>query len=188
MRTVRNILQKTDSVTDSAATARDEIGRAVAAKIREINHVDDLKSLAEDVLPELEKFLESPEERRLRRFRVGTMMALIGMGATLFLLFLGVAVGENKIPWPIGIVPFFIGIGIILNGLFFTLPPKTVSDYRPHAKEPNLLDQPTSFTTAQLRQNAAMQNMLPPPSVTENTTEMLKEKQPVELLRGRDTN
>ena len=61
-------LERPDSVTASAVSAREEIGRAVAARIREVSDARELKKVAEDVLPEIEKFLESPEEKRMRRF------------------------------------------------------------------------------------------------------------------------
>ena len=69
LRPVRFALEKPDNITASAISARDEIGRAVAAKIRETQSVYELKKDAEDVLPEIEKFLESPAEKRLRRMR-----------------------------------------------------------------------------------------------------------------------
>src|SRR2546421_6110123 len=77
---VRSAVEMSDTVTSSAVAAREEIGRAVASKIRETQSVYDLKKVAEDVLPEIEKFLESPEEKRLRRLRVGTIIASIGLG------------------------------------------------------------------------------------------------------------
>ncbi|HTH51491.1 MAG TPA: hypothetical protein VL501_06140, partial [Pyrinomonadaceae bacterium] len=73
----------TDPVTSSAMSAREEIGRAMADKIREFNSAKDLKKIAEDVLPELEKFLESPAEKRLRRVRKGVVISGIGLGAAL---------------------------------------------------------------------------------------------------------
>src|SRR5437868_3984730 len=68
---VRTMLERPDSLTASAITARQEIGRAIAARIQELESTDDLKEVVEDVLPQIEKFLESPEERRLRNIRNG---------------------------------------------------------------------------------------------------------------------
>ncbi len=81
LRSVRFAVESPDSITASAASARDEIGRAVAFKIRETQSVKELKKVVEEVLPEIEKFLESPEEKRLRRVRVGTLISSIGLGA-----------------------------------------------------------------------------------------------------------
>jgi len=77
LRPVRNALERPDNITQSAVSARDEIGRAIAAKIREFNSTKELAKVAEEVLPEIEKFLESPEEKRLRRIRNGIMVASI---------------------------------------------------------------------------------------------------------------
>jgi hypothetical protein len=63
----------------------------MAAKIREVDD-SHLHRIAEDVLPQIEKFLESPEEKRLRRMRVCVITAASGLGITLvsFLVFLAV--------------------------------------------------------------------------------------------------
>src|SRR5207244_3302116 len=74
LRGVRLAVQSPDTITASAVSARDEIGRAVAAKIREVDSARELKKVAEDVLPQIEKFLESPEEKRLRRIRTGSII------------------------------------------------------------------------------------------------------------------
>src|SRR5437762_13998165 len=58
LRPVRVSLERPDSVTASAVPAREEIGRAVAEKIREAEGTGNLKRIAEDVLPQLEQFLE----------------------------------------------------------------------------------------------------------------------------------
>jgi hypothetical protein len=80
LRPVRYAREKPDNITASAASARDEIGRAVAAKIRESRNPEELAVVAEDVLPEIEKFLESPEEKRMRRMRSGMVLSCIGLG------------------------------------------------------------------------------------------------------------
>src|SRR5438067_5198452 len=83
LRAVRLSLERPDSITASAVSAREEIGRAVAQKIREVEDARELKKVAEDVLPEIEKFLESPEEKRLRRMRAGVVISSIGVGVTI---------------------------------------------------------------------------------------------------------
>src|SRR6185369_1949254 len=80
LRAVRISLERPDSITASAVTAREEIGRAIAHKIRELETARDLEHVAEDVLPQIEKFLESPEEKRLRRIREGVVTAAGGLG------------------------------------------------------------------------------------------------------------
>src|SRR5882724_10619921 len=78
LRVVRVGLEHPDSVTASAVSAREEIGRAVAEKIREMEDARYMRRFAQNVLPKIDKFLESPEEKRLRRLRAGMIIALIG--------------------------------------------------------------------------------------------------------------
>ena len=75
LRVVRNSLERPDAITASAVSAREQIGMAVADKIRQMSTATDLETVAEDVLPSFEKFLESPEEKRLRRLRNGVITA-----------------------------------------------------------------------------------------------------------------
>ena len=53
MRVIRNAMAIPDSITASAASAREEIGRAVAAKIRETTSTKELAKVTEEVLPEI---------------------------------------------------------------------------------------------------------------------------------------
>lgn len=129
MRAVRRGLERPDAITQSAVSAREEISRAVAYKIREFETSADLKRVAEDVLPKLEEFLESPQERRLRRLRAGTIMASIGLGASVF--FYLVALVDPGAPFflvGLGITAFLIGLSIIINGLLFTLPKREIQE------------------------------------------------------------
>src|SRR5918912_906293 len=87
LRAVRQGLEKPESVMASSISAREEIGRAIAARIREVRDAGDLK-IVEDVLPEVEKFFESAEERRLRRIRQGVVTAMCGLGGALFFFFM----------------------------------------------------------------------------------------------------
>jgi hypothetical protein len=171
-------LERPDSVTASAVSARDEIGQAVAQKIREVSDARELKKVAEDVLPEIEKFLESPEERRLRRMRVGTIISTIGLGATFGMLIMSyAAVAADKegfmLASGLGVVCFFIGLGFLLNALFFTRPRKDISDHSADARAQNALDS-TYTEPSQLRPQTTSNLAQPPGSVTENTTRHLK--------------
>lgn len=106
-----------------ASDPRTEIARAVAYKIAQLNNnPKDLKKLAEDILPELEKFLESPAEKRLRRMREGVVMTAIGLGGMLFFLLLGVFADEKVTPVAaVGLTLLLIGLGFIANGKWFTV-------------------------------------------------------------------
>src|SRR5258705_2401680 len=125
---VRRGLERPDTITASAVSAREEITRVMAEKIREMEGSRELKQVAEDVLPQLEKFLESPEEKRLRRVRSGVVSAAIGLGATL-LIFLVSLNQHDLIPFiSLGVIAFLIGLGLVINCLAFTVPRKTISD------------------------------------------------------------
>src|SRR5947199_3898048 len=94
---VRVSLERPDSITASAVSAREDIGRAVAQKIREVEDARELKKVAEDVLPQIEKFLESPEEKRLRRMRAGVVVSCIGLGVTIFMMLMGSFAQANDV-------------------------------------------------------------------------------------------
>src|SRR3954465_7649144 len=125
LRAVRISMERPDSITASAVSAREEIGMAVAQKIREVEDARELKKVAEDVLPQIEKFFESPEEKRLRRLRVGTIISTVGIGVTVGLLLMSSVAqpGDREgfvLASGLGIVTFFIGLGFLLNAFFFT--------------------------------------------------------------------
>jgi hypothetical protein len=138
-------LERPDSITASAVTAREEIGKAVADRIRELEDARELKKVAEDVLPQLEKFLESYEEKRLRRVRAGTIIGASGFGAGILGLIMSASLTGPDLEaalWVggLGITAFTVGLGFILNGLLFTKPRKGLEDRSPDARLQNLLD------------------------------------------------
>lgn len=126
LRAIRTALEKPEAISTSALSARDEIGRAVADKIREMKSAKELSKVVEGVLPEITKFLETPAEKRLRRIRVGVITAAIGLGAALGFFAIGVATKDEGflIPAGLGLITFLLGLGTILNGWHFTVPPK----------------------------------------------------------------
>src|SRR5215207_8828036 len=119
LRLVRNAVLRPDSITASAASARDEIGRAIAAKIREAKSPAELAVVAENVLPEIEKFLESPEEKRLRRMRNGMIVSSVGLGTAIGIALVNTMMKDGDVIFlaALGLITFFIGLGLILNGL-----------------------------------------------------------------------
>src|SRR6267378_1577323 len=153
LRRVRVSLERPDSVTAIAVSAREQIGRAVAEKIREVEDTQDLKRVAEDVLPQIEKFLESPAEKRLRRARTGTITAASGLGAiVLFVLMSSIHdVGAAVLPGVgLGIIVFIIGLGLVINGLLLTVPQKRLANPGDNSPNRNLLDTPTTRTQSAL--------------------------------------
>jgi hypothetical protein len=177
LRQVRLVLERPDKITASAVSARDEIGRALAARIREAQTVKELENVAEDVLPAIEKFLESPEEKRMRRVRRGVITASIGVGAAITFFYASLLMIDRGILLiaGAGALTFFIGLSFIINALFFTVPRKSLPDKSTDAQSQRALD----------RTDAATNELLLPESnnvfssVTEHTTRHLKEKQSI---------
>src|SRR5215217_2975265 len=114
LRVVRNSLENPDAVTQSAISAREHIGMAVADKIRQMGTAKDLERVAEDVLPHFEKFLESPEERRLRRIRAGVITAAIGLGATIVTFVMAMDKGDLLPLVTPAFITFLAGLGMII--------------------------------------------------------------------------
>jgi hypothetical protein len=179
LRVVRSSLEHPDAITQSAVSAREHIGMAVADKIRQMSSAKELERVAEDVLPHFEKFLESPEERRLRRIRAGVITAAIGLGATIVTLLMAL----DKIDvFPFvtpALVTFLVGIGVIVNGLLFTVPRKTLPGDAYDALSQKVLDSNANWTPYEVPAAANLTNELPPArkpqltSVTEHTTHHL---------------
>lgn len=181
LRAVRVTLERPDAITESAVSARDQIGRAVADKIRMTESASELHKVAEDVLPEIEKFLESPAERRLRRLRAGMIMASIGLGVCLGGVVASVADKGLFVLVIPGLVAFFIGLGIMLNGLIFTVPRNKLADHTDDAQSQRALDstlKPAAFELVapnpEASTNELERNARTLPSVTEHTTHQLK--------------
>ena len=161
----------------------------MAEKIREVDDSRDLKRVAEDVLPQIEKFLESPEEKRLRRMRAGVITAASGLGASvvaLLLLTVSSFKDPDAIPWLVffvglGLVTVLIGLGLIVNGRLLTQPPKTLKDSSADALTQSHLDagsappqlRPGSDDPQSLRSPTTNELSRVGNSVTEHTTHLL---------------
>jgi hypothetical protein len=180
LRVVRLSLESPDAITASAISARDEIGSAIADRIRELETARDLKKVAEDVLPQIEKFLESPQQRRLRGIREGVVTSAVGLGATIFFFLIGLSQKDSIFLSGLGITVFFIGIGLIINALLFTVPKQRMPTHALdiHKGIPALPDR-RELTTAE--------PLTPPPSVTEQTTHHLTDS-PVAPTRIRESS
>lgn len=177
LRRVRVAVAEPDSITASAVSARDEIGRAIAAKIRETRTAEELAVVTEEVLPEIEKFLESPEEKRMRRMRTGMILSCIGVGAAIGISLASFFMQDEDVMFlaGLGVVTFFIGLAFILNGVFLTVPKKGLSDRSSDADSQRELDElPSNTNDLRLPEPASLFS-----TVTEHTTQHLKEKEPV---------
>jgi hypothetical protein len=174
LRVVRTALEKADAVVASSISARDEIGRAIADKIREVKSAKELTKVVEEVLPGVAEFLETPEEKRLQRIREGMIIAAIGLGAALAFAILGIGLGKAGPLFVagLGLATFLIGLGFVFNGWLFTIPKKrgldqTLERFVPAATES--LPNPAP--------KAAAQERLFSTSVTEHTTHHLPDGQ-----------
>jgi hypothetical protein len=174
LRLVRNSLERPDAITASAISAREQIGMAVADKIRQLNTAKDLERVAEDVLPSFEKFLESPEEKRLRRIRSGVITAAVGFGGAIAVILMAmdkIDLLPMLLPW---LITFMVGVGMILNGLLFTLPRKELPGDALDAMSQKALDMNRVVYEAQpVRTNELAPGTPRPASVTEHTTHHL---------------
>jgi len=161
LRGVRVGLERPDSITASAISAREEIGRAVAERVREMEDSRYMRRFAQNVLPKVDKFLESPEEKRLRRLRAGMITALIGLAIGIpvsvaipnihdhdFNIFLAYVLVFST-------VTFATGLGLLLNGLLFSRPRKGIEDHSAEAQKQNVLD--ASYVAPPLRSSDAAQ-------------------------------
>lgn len=173
----RAVVATADGPGGSASNGRDEIGRAIAMKIRETRTAGELSVMAEEVLPRIEKFLESPAEKRLRRMRTGTLLSSIGLGAAIGISIAMMFMNDHDIVIlaGLGVVTFFIGLGFILNGIFLTLPKKE-GDGHSTEVEQQQIDAPPA-NVIDLPSSASFLSEGPAGSVTENTTRHLSRKE-----------
>lgn len=178
LRPVRNAIAAPDTVTASAANAREEIGRAIAARIRETRSAKELAKVTEEVLPEIERFLESPEEKRLRRLRVGMIIGSVGLGVAIALSIVTAFALDRKdieeylFLAGLGVITFFIGLGFFLNGYFLTVPKKETVDNSAAGDRQRELDA-VDYAKPELPQPSAQSFVS---SVTDHTTRHLDEE------------
>ena len=184
LRVVRRGLEQPDTITASAVSAREQISRALADRIRQMETGKDLEHVAEDVLPQLEKFLESPEEKRLRRTRAGVITVLVGLGVFLMnlIMFANFEAPGLLALIGVGLIAVFVGLGMVINGLAFTVPRKTLANRSEEAKtqleletkiqnaSPNRLGSGSQTTNDLISPH----QMTGRPSVTEHTTHHLR--------------
>jgi len=183
LRAVHLGLERPDSITASAESAREEIGRAVAEKIRQMEDTHTMERFAHSVLPQVEKFLESPEEKRLRRLRGGTITTLVSVAVGLPSVLLFSVSGYLVLLWVFifALIALATGLGLLINGLIFSKPRKEIADRSSQARAQDLLDvgyvRPPAGSRTEagpLRAPTTSNLVHPPGSVTEHTTLHLK--------------
>src|SRR5262245_10419525 len=133
----------------------------------------------------------TPEKKRLDEIKGGVVTCFVGIGVTIFLYFFFDAVARKNVNDAeiirtlclVGIVPFFVGIGIIFNGLFLSKrnvkqqeqPSPAHQDYGPSATEDR------AKTTNQLVIVEGTSD--PEYSVVEDTTAHLPERHEAVFVR-----
>lgn len=178
LRSARLALEGGDP-SSSSHTAREEIGKAIAAKIKTLEKTKDLEKIVSEVLPEVNKFLESDEERRLRRIRSGVITTSIGVTGIVFVFLLCLAFGDEMVPLiGLGLLPFLVGLGILVNGLLYSVPGHRLSDHSRNALMRKIIDsapgraEPAELVAPQPSEQVSTPNQI---SATEHTTHHLIE-------------
>ena len=118
----------------------------------------------------------SREEKRYNEIKAGVITSFVGISLMIFLnvLMRGIILGGN-VPadaaeilsriWIAGVIPFFVGLALIVNGLVVSRKLVELARREQELREPaRMVD-----TTADWQQTNA------PPSVTESTTRQLKD-------------
>jgi hypothetical protein len=178
-------LERPDSITASAESAREEIGRAVAEKIRQMEDVHTMERFAHSVLPEVQKFLESPRRKTPApaAFRNHHGPGGSGRGIPSLLFFLVDEHGPHVLlGWltVFALITFATGLALLINGLLFSKPGTESADRLSSTLAEDLLDggfvRPSvgSRSEAPLRAPTTSNLVHPPGSVTEHTTLHLK--------------
>jgi hypothetical protein len=167
LRPVLAALQNPDS---AAASGRDEVYRALAAKIKD-SKAKDVKELVEKVLPKIERLFESPEQKRVREVRAGVTWACAGLGLALFFLLRHFAgfygTKEENILLPAALIAILTGLGHVLSAWLFPAPVGRASGFLPGRDPSELPGLPGG-------QQSGSESTAQPSSITENTTRELE--------------
>ncbi|HKQ74202.1 MAG TPA: hypothetical protein VJ810_10920 [Blastocatellia bacterium] len=171
IRAVQMALDKPDITTGAAG--RDEVLRAIADKVREMKTDEAFNDSGKEILSEVEKLLQSPEEKRLKQIRDGIGYLSIGLGIALYYLLREVFLNEGSLVLGAAIVALMVGLAHIINGVFFSIAgdqrKRNLAELRAGANEPIAPNdqRTTQKSLADLSDQAS-------PSVTEGTTRELQ--------------
>ena len=171
---VRTGLEQPAVPVTATLSPRDEIARAIAYKISQLDTAHELKKVAEDVLPEFEKFMEPLQHKRLRRMRAGVVTAMVGLGASVFFALMSTLPGNHEaIPLiGLGFTAFLIGLGIVINAKWFTL----LAENTAPRELPEAMQSFLSTPIAHTKELPPYRAPVPVTSVTEHTTHRLEIK------------
>jgi hypothetical protein len=165
LHSLRATIEQGEPLTRSSASAREEIGRAIAAKIDELHNAGDLQKVVHGILPQIEKFLETPAERRDSQIRGGVITSFVGLSLILFFLLLAVLTKtpEVMIAGGAGVLVLMIGLGIVVAALL-TGPRSKPAKSRPPDRTLNTGEEIKAYIQPPS-----------PPLVTEGTTRQLRD-------------
>jgi hypothetical protein len=122
----------------------------------------------------------TPESRSHKEIKAGVITASVGVGLAVFLsvfmegIILGGNIGADVAPilsrlWVVGVIPFFIGLGLLINGLFVKSSGQT-------SLKPGVLDREAEQLS--LPPGDTSEFAPSPSSVTEHTTRQLRGSDP----------
>lgn len=137
---------------------------------------------------------KSPEEKRLEEVKGGVITASAGLAITIFFNFLFDAIANSvggpessilRSLWVIGLVPLFIGLAIVFNGLFIS---KRIVELKKQDADqiPQPLFAPVPSTSPVPQLGEASARPISDFSIAEPTTARLRE--PIPMASSRDTN
>ncbi|HXG66987.1 MAG TPA: DUF6249 domain-containing protein [Blastocatellia bacterium] len=124
----------------------------------------------------------TPEVRRYNEIKAGVITSCVGVGVMIFLyVFMqGIVLGGNITPnaaeiisrlWVAGVIPFFVGVGLLINGLFVSKRQVEAAGQEPPTR-PVTLEKATDPHSLRTADTA---DFTPPRfSVTEETTKQLR--------------
>lgn len=125
----------------------------------------------------------TPELKRLNEIKAGVITTLAGLGAVIFLRFFleAVAASEGgqgseiiRRVWLVGVVPFLVGIGLLINGIF-------ISKRQVQLQQMPEVNPLPARTTNQLGEASPL-----PASIVEHTTAHLPERREAAYAPLRD--
>jgi len=131
----------------------------------------------------------TPEIKRYHEIKAGVIVSCVGFAVTVFLFFLMQGIirtgqippGDEeilraaeilRIVWVVGLIPFMVGVALIINGLFISKKMVELSRRQQPQPAPNSLDPAAERPT--LRPADTSEFISPAHSVTEGTTRHLQ--------------
>jgi hypothetical protein len=126
----------------------------------------------------------NPEVKRYNEIKAGVITSFVGIGLMIFLnvfmrgIVLSTDDGKEILSriWVAGVIPFFIGLGLLINGVFVSKKLVEIAKQEMQAKEPLKALEATAKSIEDPALSSAdwYASETPKPSVTEHTTRQLR--------------